>query len=487
MRFIHTAILALSLTVLAAVPAFADGQSFNGTLLDILHSKGVIDDASYNQVKDAQARGDMGANQMLADILFNKGVIDEASYKMLSAKAADEKAALNTAMNTAPQSTAVAPKPADDRPMAEVLAAAEDGFARLTGDKVKMKIGSWMQFGWLSDDLGNSTYFPGVANGASATSANQFYARYARLYFNGKLDDKIGFRVMFDAAPTSATVFRDAFVYFDHIPYAKVTLGQYLTPFGDEVWRAPMDVPTINYSMASTFIQIPTSRSLGVMLSGKYAAKTESGRPYSVGYGLSAINGAVAAGTTAGTDDNDYKDVMGRVYVTPFVEGLSVGGSFYTGQTRHVLAGLEAKRAHQRWATEFDYAPSFAKGLTLRGEYMWQKRFFTNGGMNRYADAKGWYATGAYRISGLEGSAKFLNGLEPVIRYEEFDEDTTIPDNERDKATLGFNYYFNKYTRLMVNYEMVEAGRKLNNFTLQGSDNSNFDHNTLTTAVQVWF
>jgi phosphate-selective porin len=42
--------------------------------------------------------------------------------------------------------------------------------------------------------------------------------------------------------------------------------------------------------------------------------------------------------------------------------------------------------------------------------------------------------------------------LEPVYKYEFFDEDTDVADNTRHGHTFGLNYYPNDWTRLQVNY-----------------------------------
>ena len=489
MRFLAVIVVAVSLLAVTLTPAFA-GDSPGVALAEILHRKGILDDSSYSEVRKAGESGEQALCGKLVDILHRKGILDDATFLSLSQQAVAE-----TAAPAVPLASPAEAKPVEAaRPLDKELGQLEEGFARLGGDKVKLKIGSWIQLGWLNDDAGSSTYFPGVANGFSPTAGNQFFARYARLYFNGMLGDKIGFRVMFDAAPTSSTVFRDAYVFFDYIPYARVTIGQYLTPFGDEVWRAPFEVPVINYAMASTFIQIPTSRSLGVMLSGKYQNMV-SDLPVGGGYAVSLINGPVASGTTTGTDDNDAKDVIGRAWINPFVPGLSVGGSWYLGKTRHVIAGLESKKDHDRWAAELDYAPPFAKGLAIRGEYLWQRRFFDSyvapvTAFNRYTHATGWYAMVSYRINDMPGMLRYLNDIEPLVRYERFDEDastqTSVARNDtRTKTTIGLNYYFNKYIRWMANYEIIHADGGLRSRSLQNFDN--FGHHVFTTNLQVWF
>ena len=48
-------------------------------------------------------------------------------------------------------------------------------------------------------------------------------------------------------------------------------------------------------------------------------------------------------------------------------------------------------------------------------------------------------------------------GIEPLVRYDFLDEDTALPDTSRNRVTIGVNYYFNKYARMMANWEIIHA------------------------------
>ncbi len=500
MRFttaICTVFLALACWV---APAMAAGQSVSGALVEALHGKGVIDDATYNDLKNTQsAGGEKALDENLVEVLHKNGVIDDATYQKLSEQAKAESAPVAA---TAPQSSTLAERPAGaaERPFDKALSSVEEGIARLGGDTVKLKIGTWTELGWVNDSKGSSTYYPGVANALDTTAGNNFHVRYARLYFNGTLAEKLGFRIAVDAAPTSGNILRDAYVWADYIPYTRATVGRFLTPYGDEVWRAPFDVPTINYAMASTFIQIPTARSTGLMLSGSYKTKV-AGLPLGGGYAAALVNGLESV-TFA--DNNDRKDLMVRAWVNPVLDGLSVGGSYYLGKSHldKTATSRELNPDYDRWGAELDFQPTkFARGLFIRGEYLWQRRFFSEGidpsvsltktvgipGIARFVHSQGWYVTGAYRVNGLTGFAKYLNGVQPLVRYEQFDEDTAARDDSRTRTTVGVNYWLNKYARLMFDYEMVHAGGALRKFTLQQNDTSFQGHNVFTTHLQIWF
>jgi hypothetical protein len=466
--------MAVALLAAGTAPALADDAA-SISLIEILKAKGILDDASYSEIKNAGSP--QAADQKLLDILHAKGIIDDTNYQKLSDQA-----------KAAPVPAAPAPAPAPvasssaDRPMDKALSSLEEGFARLTGDTVKMRIGSWFQFGYTNDD----TRLPGGAQvpfqGASTPSntSNTFYSRFMRIYFNSTLTDKMGFRIMLDATSSTSTL-RDAFVWFDYIPKTRVTVGQFVTPFGDDSWHAPFELPLINYAMSTTLMQWSNFRDMGVMASYKDSGKLGDGLPIGGGVSMALINGN--GWNTA--DNNSRKDFLGRAYINPLVPGLTVGGSWYMGKTRpNQVVG---DKNNDRFGVDFDYAPAYAKGLQLRGEYLKARKYYNTVG--RIAQSEGWYVSGAYRLNNL-GLPAFAGNLEPVARYECLDEDLSTQtaaarQSSRTDTTIGVNYWLNKYSRLMFNYEMVSAQRGLQTTNMLTSDS--VGHRVFTTNMQIWF
>lgn len=524
MRFL-TVIGSMLLTALFFVaPAMAADSSVSSALTDVLHTKGVIDDATYNDLKNAQAvGGDQALNSKLVEVLHNKGILDDASYNKLAEQAKAPVVAV------APQASPASAAPSD-RPLEKAFSAVEEGFAKLGGDTVKLKIGTWTQLGYVYDNAGSNQGALPYSSAPVSNSSNQFYIRFARLYFNGTLGDKVGFRVMLDGAGTPPL--RDAYAWFDYIPYTRVTLGQFLTPFGDETWRAPFELPMINYSMAAGLMQFPNFRDIGLMASSKYI--TKGPWPVGGGFATALINGS---GMNT-SDNNDTKDWIGRAWINPFVPGLSVGGSWYLGKTDVQRSSSNARVwnrfDNQRWGAELDYAPTFLKGLMVRAEYLQQRKFFNSfyepvvtrasaapfgitassfndsskifaattettatalsktspfrqlrPGEIKLYHSEGWYAEAAYRVNGLTGGLRFLNDFEPTFRYDYLDEDMATKNNSRNRYTFGLNYWVNKYTRILTNYESISAGDGLKSKSLVNVDN--FGHQVVTTNIQIWF
>ncbi len=54
--------------------------------------------------------------------------------------------------------------------------------------------------------------------------------------------------------------------------------------------------------------------------------------------------------------------------------------------------------------------------------------------------------------------------IQPVVKYESYDPDTDSEDNILSTVTFGFNYFFNDWTRLQLNYlYKAEEGNEVSN------------------------
>ncbi len=473
--------------------ALADGNNAYSDLLGVLKAKGVLDQQAYDNLKKSEAASPAPAAGTLGllDVLKKKGVISEEDYNRISKEAVPAPAQVvsKTApatVQTAQTSPASSPAPvAAERPLNGALTNFEDGFARLTGDRVRLKIRAFFQAGWLYDDSGISVGRPPTGQ-ISDTSDNTFFARRAKLFFSGRIFKKIGFMISMDG--TTSPLLSDAYAYLDYIPHARVTLGQFKTPFSVEQLMSTGAIPTVNRSLVTNMIANPQQRDVGVMLSGAYRIK---GRPLGAGYATGVFNG----NGTNNVDDNNRKDWIGRVWINPFVEGLTLGGSWYTGETRAKTG--DHNHDHQKWGADFEYAPSMVKGLRTMGEFEWERRYYDTyvskdvfntskpDAFGKYAHTFGYYLEAWYRVNGISGPASFLNAFEPVIRYDFLDEATSGVANDRDRWTFGANYYINRYVRVMANWEVIHAESGLAKNSLEKIDLKS--HNLFTTLLQIKF
>ena len=513
MRLVAILTSSLLILLLSVGSAFADGQNVTSDLLDVLKAKGVLDQASYDSLKknEAASQTPAASTLQLIDVLKAKGVLSEEDYKRLSAEVQQGPAPVAAtaprlrpvpavATNPAPVAvpvaetvTAHAPaavaeaSPAGERPLNGPLTNFEDGFARRSGDRVKLKIGAILQAGWLYDNSGISVGRPPTGQ-ISDTSDNTFFARRAKLFFSGNIFRKIGFKISLDG--TTSPLLSDAYAYLDYIPHARVTLGQFKTPFSVEQLMSTGAIPTVNRSLVTNMIANPQQRDVGAMLSGAYRMK---GRPFGAGYATGVFNG----NGTNNVDDNNRKDWVGRAWINPFVSGLTLGGSWYSGETKNGTASAPKDRDHQRWGAEFEYDPAMVKGLKMMGEFEWERKYYDNyvskdifntatpNAFGKFAHTFGYYLEAWYRVDGLSGPMRYLNGFEPVVRYDFLDENTSGTANDRYRWTFGANYYLNTYTRVMVNWESIHAESGLAFNSLEKIDLKS--HDLFTTLLQIKF
>ena len=94
----------------------------------------------------------------------------------------------------------------------------------------------------------------------------------------------------------------------------------------------------------------------------------------------------------------------------------------------------------------------------MQGEYIYGEdvgSYSTGGGcggpgeiVEGSIERQGWYFTAMYMTD---------MRLQPVVKYEYYDSDMSKSDQFDYVTTVGFNYFFNDWTRLQVNYTMVES------------------------------
>ncbi|MGV3719979.1 MAG: porin [Actinomycetota bacterium] len=261
---------------------------------------------------------------------------------------------------------------------------------------------------------------------------------------------------------------RDAFVsYFVNGNPATghtVSFGQMKVPFGFEIAQSSGARETPERARPIRFFY-PSERDRGIKISSSTA-----GRWF---YELGLYNGVVGPGTQGinTNDNNNNKDVFGRVRTTQLNDKLDAGISFHFGNSlRTSLFTGEQPRPGGAPSAESPYENSRItlgadvqwhprKGTELRGEYLWGK-------------AKGTYASG-FILQALQDLSK-KNQL--VIRYDWLGiEDlapaplggggTPVGDSTPYRGTLsnlsvGMIHRLNTAVRLKLFYEFHSLGQE---------------------------
>lgn len=258
------------------------------------------------------------------------------------------------------------------------------------------------------------------------------------------------FEVEIDAADTTGKPMRNAFIeYTAFKPYAAIRVGQQKPSYSEEFLTSSSVIDTIERALPVT--NLSAERDIGINVFGKLLKDR-------VDYGIGIFNGN---GTNT-TDDNDGKDVAGRLVFSPFkgskgiLGGFTTGGAFWLGkqpQTTFPTGSTSVVGDRDRFAGLLAYKYGRMK---LQSEYLYQAFDKTAGGEKK---SNGWYLLGTYDLI----KQKDYSPLQLVAKYEQYDPDKDVSRNRLDIATLGVNYFFNKYTKIMANYRFRDEQTKVGN------------------------
>lgn len=261
-----------------------------------------------------------------------------------------------------------------------------------------------------------------------------FNFKRARIGVRGRVNRSFSYYVVLE---TSAFIgggdayLLDAFITYDKNEWAKFSLGSFKQPFGREVTTACHSLTTIDRAIVADQLVAP-QRDMGLMMLG---GTSESKFKYSValmnGRGLGVV------------DNNKKKDVIGRA-TYQVLDFLNVGASYRYGYPTNeddtrTTYGVDALIKYNAFA--------------VQGEYIFDKGDFNRaagGGCGAEPLPLGDEREGAYVMATYDVNEK----LQPVVKYEYFDADKSQTVlGYQEVLTVGANYFFNKNTRLQVNYQ----------------------------------
>jgi hypothetical protein len=260
---------------------------------------------------------------------------------------------------------------------------------------------------------------------------NTFSFKRARIGVMGNIPYDFSYYVVLE---TSAFInddpyLMDAFISYKRFKWAKASIGSFKSPIGLEVNTSCSGLHTVYRSEVSDQIVAP-QRDLGLLLSG---GEKDGKFQYFLG---------IMNGTGLGKkDNNNFKDVLSRVIIRP-VEAVAVGGSYRfakpsgNGEDRHTVMGeLDVRMGKFMFQGEYiydqgDYDRSAGGGCGSDPLVLGEKRH-------------GAWAHLMYNREGI---------FQPIIKAEFFDPDMDADGDFRTIYTGGFNYFFNDWTRLQINY-----------------------------------
>ena len=358
-----------------------------------------------------------------------------------------------------------------------------------TTDGTKLKAGPWSGqdaiFNQIGPDLNGDT---------------QFNIRRARLGVRGTgfpLDSKVNYFLLAEfgnngitraGGQKGAAKLTDASITLNHIPGARIRVGQFKTPGAEEGLQAIHVFDYVNFTNVTNGLLLErhfdgdgSDTQSGNGPNGSVGAFRDIGiqlfETFKVGdwehsYAIMFGNGSgIDRGNT--NDSNDTHLYLSTEWVFGGKGGRRQGWKMFIwnqdGERTLTKADANGEGTYDR--TRSGLGTTFRKGkIRAAFEYITADGMIFNGtdggalpgarnnadtatasfNMETKGEADGWYAHFGYAV---------LPKLELDIRYDIYNRMTDVSAKERqfDTTTLGAQYFFNKKTRATLNYEIREG------------------------------
>ena len=313
---------------------------------------------------------------------------------------------------------------------------------------------------------------------------NTLRMRRVRLSVDGKLSNTVSYKIQGDF--TRSPMLVDAYVKYKPCREFAIQLGQFKTPFTLESPINPVNLEIFDYGESVQQLVGykdvcgvgALGRDLGIMATGSlFPVMGEEGYMYSiVDYSIGVFNGNGANNL----DNNNRKDIVGRLEVHPGMKDLTLSGSYYYGLYRNTTVEdqIEANGVaigktvfpngvRNRWTAGAQYNDG---KLVIRGEYISGQTGCRIGGLDEHANpaifedilnSKGYYAVAGYNFAlGKDKSQKLM----PVLRYEHFGQAM----EGTNWYTVGINYWPLKSLNFKFDYSLMMTGSDIDGHRVVG-------------------
>ena len=290
---------------------------------------------------------------------------------------------------------------------------------------------------------------------------NTLRMRRVRMSVEGKLTKDLSYKIQGDFSRSPMLV--DAFVKYKPCTEFAIQVGQFKTPFTLESPINPVNLEIFDYGESVQKLVGYSDvcgvgglgRDLGIMASGDLFRP--EGKDFSiVTYYLGVFNGN---GPTT-TDNNNRKDIVGRLEIHPMLKALTLTASYYHGYyfKDTINTGLR-----DRWSAGVQYNDG---DLVIRGEYIEGTTGYNDYTWGNHAGysmnvsegsfySRGFYAVAGYYFHfGKDNSQKLM----PVLRYEQFKNDGFATDY----YTVGINYWPVKSVNFKLDYSLIRPQTGIN-------------------------
>ncbi len=304
---------------------------------------------------------------------------------------------------------------------------------------------------------------------------NTFRMRRVRMSVEGNLAKGLTYKIQGDFSRSPMLV--DAFVKYKVCNEFAIQVGQFKTPFSIESPINPVNLEIFDYGESvqklvgySDVCGVGSiGRDLGIMATGSlFPAETQNGDKFGiVDYSIGVFNGNGANQL----DNNNRKDIVGRLDFHPWVKALTLSGSYYHG---NYYKDEDFNGVRNRWAAGLQYNDG---KFLVRAEYLEGTTgyygFEGEDAPNQFNSA-GYYAVAGYNFQfGKEGKEQKLM---PVLRYEHFEQQVGVfqihtadhvvyflPNVSAPTSyyTVGINYWPLKNLNFKVDYSFIDGLKKV--------------------------
>lgn len=317
-----------------------------------------------------------------------------------------------------------------------------------SGPESSLILGGLLQVQYEAGDRGDGRFTDGN---------NRFYLRRARVNVSGQFLREFDFRVEVELSGSLANTanlraqLTDGFIVWRHFSFLNLWGGQFKTPYGYEQLYLDPRLLTIERSLVND--RLTVGRQLGAGASGDFLGKR-------VTYGIGAFNG--------NTSNNNFNDngaflYVGRLAGVPWIGVVngeaatwSVGVDGYTSLDASVSPGPEfdfnsqpgkpsdavfaGKRASWGFDSQVHCGP-----FDIWAEYL-KTRFRPKDAVPApQINARGWYVQAAGFVVPTR--------LQLVAKYESFNPNPEVAENDRNTWTFGANYYLKGHNlKLQLDY-----------------------------------
>ena len=307
-------------------------------------------------------------------------------------------------------------------------------------------------------------------------SSNTLRMRRVRLSVDGTLAKGLTYKIQGDFSRSPMLV--DAYLKYKVCDEFAIHLGQFKTPFSIESPINPVNLEIFDYGEAIKGLVGyddvcgvgGLGRDIGIMATGDlFPIK---GKDFSVvNYAVGVFNGNGPVNfkkNEKGLDNNNRKDIVGRLEIHPGLKNLTLSGSYYYGK---YTKDDNINCTRKRWAAGAQYNDG---NLVVRGEYLSGTTGFMDHILGQdgqvtdiieiHTKSEGYYALAGYNFKlGKEKSQQLM----PVLRYEHFTKDVSLAKSGTTFYTVGLSYWPIKYVNVKLNYQLIKTHNLIGDDTYQ--------------------